>query len=128
MNKFSLFTALLVCTSARATANFCDVAGHYSGSFAGNIDGGTLVAMVDPDDGTLRGTAISRDGRKSSFGGVIAAGGNFSSGAAATGARFVGHFWQGSDGGTYGRGDWALVGGQGGTWEVVRDATATSCQ
>ncbi|KAA0080932.1 hypothetical protein CIW54_22980 [Paraburkholderia sp. T12-10] len=128
MNKFSFLAVFLVCTSAHATADFCNVAGHYTGAYNGNIDGGTLVAMVDPDDGTLRGTAISADGRRSSFGGVIAAGGNFSSGAAATGARFVGRFWQGSDGGTYGRGDWVLVGGQGGTWEVVRDATTNSCQ
>ncbi|MGR9587071.1 hypothetical protein [Pandoraea sputorum] len=129
MKKISFAVLLLASVSAHAAATFCQVAGNYRGIYSGNTDSGTLAAVVEAADGTVRGSAMSADGRQFAFGGVIAGDGSFSSGGSvATGALFVGRFARATDGQISGQGDWALGGGQGGRWQIVRESIPATCR
>ncbi|WP_174990265.1 hypothetical protein [Pandoraea aquatica] len=119
---------LLASVYAHAAPSFCQVAGSYRGVYSGNTDSGTLMAVVEAADGTLRGSAMSADGRQFAFGGVIAGDGSFSSGSVATGALFVGRFASATGGQIAGQGDWALGGGQGGRWQIVRESIPATCR
>ena len=85
------------------------------------------MASVSAVDGTLRGIALSQDGREIPFGGVVALNGSFSAGSAATGSQFVGRFQAGSNGLAIGSGDWVLASSQGGSWYVERDGFSADC-
>ncbi len=127
MKKISIAVLLVASVGAHAAPNFCQVAGSYRGQYSGNTDSGTLAAIVEATDGTVRGVAVSADGRQSAFGGVIARDGSFSSGAVATGAQFVGRFASTASGQIFGQGDWALGGGQGGQWKIFRETMPGNC-
>lgn len=124
-----LLASLFAGMSAQAASNFCNVAGQYTGAYVGNTDQGTLIVSVDPVDGTLRGTAKSVAGVSFPFGGVVSSTGRFSSslGVVASGAQFAGSFSPAGSGAMQGRGKWATADGQGGDWQIVREATPTNC-
>ncbi|MDN4571845.1 hypothetical protein DBB29_24615 [Pandoraea cepalis] len=125
--KVSIAVLLLAGVGAHAAPTFCPVAGNYRGQYSGNTDSGTLAAIVEPADGTVRGVAMSADGRQFPFGGVIARDGSFSSGAVATGAQFVGRFASTASGQIFGQGDWALGGLEGGKWKIIRESAPGNC-
>nr|WP_057929883.1 hypothetical protein [Burkholderia ambifaria] len=128
MKKLSALAGLVLCLPVYAASNFCTVAGHYRGVYVGGTDGGTLEATVAATDGTLHGNGVSADGRNIPIAGVVTPGGRFSSGSAATLAKFDGGFLIGTEGRVYGRGTWSLRGNDFGTWQVVRDEISADCQ
>lgn len=120
--------ALLAPKWAIGAEGYCSLAGHYSGTYVGNTDRGMIDATVARTDGTVRGVAVSRDGRQIPLGGVAMLNGSFSAGSVATGAQFVGKFLTNVDGSVTGYGNWALADNQGGQWQIERDAVTADCQ
>lgn len=123
----TVLAALLAPNRASGAQAYCSVAGHYSGIYVGNSDRGTINATIARADGTVRGFAVSMDGREIPLGGVVMQNGSFSAGSAATGAQFVGRVIAGVDGAMTARGYWNLGTSQSGQWEIQRDAIAGDC-
>lgn len=145
MKKIALATAVLTTVFGQSTiavaSPSCAIAGHYEGTYSGDIDHGAVVADVSSTDGTLTGKAQSVvTGQTFAVGGVLNDAGYLApiaSGSVSSGAAFTGRFIKTNTvaGGSAGAGQWVnntSVNGVAvhatGAWGVERTSAAAGCQ
>ncbi|MFM0481050.1 hypothetical protein PQQ81_11030 [Paraburkholderia strydomiana] len=145
MKKIAFTTALLAAVLGQSTiavaSASCAIAGHYEGSYSGDLDHGVVVAEVDATDGTLTGKARSAvTGQTFAVGGVLNDAGYLApiaAGSVSSGAAFSGRFIETDTvaGGSAGAGQWTnstsingIAMRASGAWGVERTSHAAGCR